>query len=338
MFRRPRINIFITILALLLTPATSTSKISANEIVVTTNNTHQKTKTLWSDVYRELTENNQSIRGGTFIGPLDGNGIRDKLHKNGSRDTIIFVPQGVSFEAPVDLVFFFHGLNGFKKRDFKTRVLRHTIALKASNPNYIVIIPEMPWSKYTSTPRGRQGRVFSRKNEFSTFLDSTIAVIVAIFDPSDVRANMCIRKNTCKLNIGDTILIGHSAGGSALKSISKSGGMDELYTKFNARAVKVIFSDAGYGRWTDVAWKYFKLKTNTPTEFLLLTRKWDTPYNNTKRFLKKFRNKPNNIRHVAFNRKTITHGGIGDQALKWTYELQESGCGERGINYERSIK
>ena len=236
-------SIVAILFALAVTPVSSTSKISANEVVVTTAETHYKTKVLWNSTYRDLTRNNQSVRGGTFIGPLPGNGARDKLHKNGARNTIIFVPQTVNFEMPVDLVFFFHGLNGFKERDFRTRVLRHTKALSLTNPNYIVVIPEMPWSINTSTPRGRQGRVFYRKNQFSLFVDSTIAVIVAIFDPSDVRANMCVKKNICQFKFGDVILTGHSAGGSALKSISKSGGMDELYTKFNARGVKVVFSD-----------------------------------------------------------------------------------------------
>tara|TARA_R110002012_G_scaffold320820_1_gene546130 strand:+ start:748 stop:1641 length:894 start_codon:yes stop_codon:yes gene_type:complete len=296
---------------------------SANEIVITTPKTHQKTKKLWARTYHELTESNQSVRGGTFIAPLEGNGYKDKLHHSGARNTIIFVPQSVNFEIPIDLIFFFHGLNGFKERDFKTRVLRHTKSLSLTNPNYILIIPEMPWSVNTSTPRKRQGRVFNRKNKFSMFVNSTVAVIVAIFDPSDKRANLCIKKNICHLKFGDVILLGHSAGGSALKSISSTGGMDELYTKFGAKSVKVIFSDAGYGRWTETTWKHFKLKNKTSTEFLLLTRKWDRPYNNTKKFLKKFKRLPKNIRHQVFDRKKMTHGDIGDQALTWTYSLPE---------------
>ena len=332
------VNVSLIFLALFLTPPASTSKVSANEIVITIPTTHQKTKMLWSRAYRDLTEQEQSIRGGTFIGPLEGNGTNDRLHNNKARNTIIFVPQDVNFEKPVDLIFYFHGLGGFKDRDFRTRVLRHTKTLNVSNSNYILVIPEMPWSINTSTPRTRQGRVFYKKNQFSLFLNSTIAVIVAIFDSSDVRANTCIKKNICQFNFGDAILIGHSAGGSALKSISKSGGMDELYTKFNAQSVSVVFSDAGYGHWTDVTWKYFKLKKQTPTEFVLLTRKWDRPYNNTVRFLKKFRKKPDNIRHIVFGRREMTHGDIGDHALTWAYSSHESECGERGINYEQSVK
>ena len=53
-----------------------------------------------------------------------------------------------------------------------------------------------------------------------------------------------------------------------------------------------------------------------------------------KRFLKKFKKIPNNIRHESFNRKKMTHGDIGDQAFTWIYRLEESGCGEKGLSYE----
>ena len=112
-------------------------------------------------------------------------------------------------------------------------------------------------------------------------------------------------------------------------SISKSGGLDWLYEKKNATGIKIIFSDAGYGHWTDVTWKYFKLKgKNTNTEFILLTRKWDKPYRHTMRFLKRFNNVPSNIKHIVFDRNLITHAGIGDEAFTWVYPVNESGCGE----------
>ncbi len=62
---------------------------------------------LWVRAYRDLVEQDESIRGGTFIGALEGNGTNDRLHKNKARNTIIFVPQSVDFEKPIDLVFYF---------------------------------------------------------------------------------------------------------------------------------------------------------------------------------------------------------------------------------------
>ena len=298
-------------------------------ILITESRTYYKTKRTWQNTYDTLIKNNGTVKGAAFIAPIKGNGYHDSRHRNGARDTIIFVPSTTKFNKSIDIIFYFHGLGGFKERDFKTRVLKHTKSFKGRN--YIVVIPEMPWSRNTSTPRSRQGRVFSKKNQFSTFVTSVVKVVVTLFEPSPVKRNNCMLRNICQFNFGKTILVGHSAGGSTLMSISKSGGLDWLYKKNSPHSLKVIFSDAGYGRWTDATWKNFKSKNfNTSTKFILLTRKWDRPHKNTKRFLKKFKNKPINIKHVVFNRST-THAGIGDQALSWVYKLLESessGCGE----------
>jgi hypothetical protein len=321
------VNIFVLCL-LLYSPATAADNVNVKEILVTESGSYHKTVSTWKTVYYELTKNNTTVRGATFIAPIMGNGYKDPKHKNKARDTIIFVPENTSFDKPIDLILYFHGLGGFKERDFRTRVLRHTKSFKEQDKNFIIVIPEMPWSKHTSTPKSRQGRVFTGKHQFSTFISSVVKIIVTLFDPSPVRRNQCAEYGHCKFNFGDFILIGHSAGGSALMSISRSGGMDWLYDRSPQPLVKVIFSDAGYGYWTDITWKYFKSKTDRYyTRFILLTRKWDKPYRHTKRFLKKIRKIPTNIMHVIIDRK-ISHSGIGDQTFKWVYIPEESGCGE----------
>lgn len=304
---------------------------TGKESLITNGNTYNRTKKTWEKAYRESTQLDNAPRGTTYISPIKGNGYPDRLHKNRARDTIIFVPEGINFNESIDVIFYFHGLGGFKKRDFGTRVLSHLKYFKEKKKNYLVVIPEMPWSRNTSTPRSRQGRVFNKKDQFATFTNSVIKVVVALFEPSVVKRSQCMEYNLCQFNFGNIILVGHSAGGSTLMSISKSGGLDWLYTRKRggALSVKVIFSDAGYGRWTDITWKNFRLKgPNTHTKFILLTRKWDRPHKNTKRFLKRFKTIPNNIRHIVFDRKIVTHAGIGDQALKWAHLLDWSGCGE----------
>jgi hypothetical protein len=250
------------------------------------------------------------------------------------------VPKDTRFDGePIDVIFYFHGLGGFKERDFNTRVLRHTKHFKESGKNFIIVIPEMPWSKNTSTPRKRQGRVFTKKHQFSTFVSGVVRTVITLFDPSPIRRNKCVVHNICQFDFGETVLLGHSAGGSALMSISKSGGLNWLYEKKNPFSIKIIFSDAGYGHWTEITWRNFKpkgIRDLVGVEFILLTRKWDKPYRNTKRFLKRFKNIPANIQHKVFNRK-FTHAGIGDISFRWVYYLKESGCGE-GERFERAIK
>ena len=224
---------------------------------------------------------------------------------------------------PVDIIFYFHGLGGFKERDFNTRVLRHTVSI-GSDRNYVIVIPEMPWSRHTSTPRTRQGRVFTSKGQFPDFVISMQGVINSHF--TSCNPHVCPRRNKT-ITIGIVALLGHSAGGSTLMSISKSGGLNWLYKEARAKSVKIIFSDASYGYWLDVTWRSFRPHVQG-TEFLVLTRKWDRPHRHTKRFLNKFKKPPVNIKHIVFSRKT-THAGIGDQSFDWVYGPNaDSGCGE----------
>ena len=58
----------------------------------------------------------------------------------------------------------------------------------------------------------------------------------------EIKQEKCKMYNICHFNFGNAILIGHSAGGCTLMSISKSGGLDWLYEKRNAQSVKIIFS------------------------------------------------------------------------------------------------
>ena len=280
-------------------------------------NVYYKTLNRWKEAYNVTSNSNLNEEGLSYIGHVAGNGEKDNKHRNKVRDTIIFAPVSTSYASPVDLIFWFHGCGGFSTRDFKIRTLGNIGSLTKNNKNFIVIIPEMPWSKNTSTHCSRQGRVFTKLSEFSTFIESTLAIINTHF------MNHGSNEQKDKLVINNIMFIGHSAGGSTLKSISKAGGFDWLYgldlaEKKKLLAIRIIFSDAGYGRWTDTTWNNFKLRSHA--EFLFLVRKWDRPYKHTYRFLKRFRGHiPQNIKVIVFNRKYL-HGDIGDQALRWAYK------------------
>lgn len=306
---------------------------SSNIFFVKDNKAYHKTETLWKTIYKDMVSSGTAPTGISYIGPLPGNGLVDRRHKNKSRDTIIFMPMEINLDKPVDVIVWLHGLGGFKKRDFETRVLKNTNELVKSKKNFIIIIPEMPWSKNTDTPRTRQGRVFVKKDQFATFMKSATAVVNDYLIP--IRTNKHeSEKVKHKLTVGKAILIGHSAGGSALMSISRSGGLDWLSENFvgGANDVKIVFSDAGYGYWTDHTWLSYKKRTDS--EFVLLVRKGDKPHKHTKRFLKRFRKKPANIKTIVFKRSAYSHSDIGDQALMWAYRdtmFERSGCGEGKI-------
>lgn len=299
-------------------------------------NAYKPTVELWVKVYDELLNKNATVRGTTYIQPVKGNGVKDKRHKNLARDTIVFIPDGTTLMEPVDLIFYFHGLGGFKERDFKTRTLRHTVGFPPEK-NYVLVIPEMPWSQHTSTPRTRQGYVFTHKDSFPTFVRTIMNIVNTHFSKTQKTKNVLY-----KIVPDTAILLGHSAGGSTIMALSRSGGLNWLHKHAEALSIKIIFSDAAYDHWVDITWRYFRrTRSAALTQFILLTRKWDKPYKHTVRFLKRFKKVPPNIQFVVFNRKEKTHGDIGDEALTWVYPPIENmeedeegfGCGE-GEDYE----
>ena len=64
---------------------------------------YQKSVERWRDAMSK-----HDIAGVTFIGRIPGNGLKDRYHHNGSRDTIIFAPAHLSSEKQVEVIYFFH--------------------------------------------------------------------------------------------------------------------------------------------------------------------------------------------------------------------------------------
>ena len=101
----------------------------------------------WNKIHKTLITQKKSVSGVSYIAALEGNGVLDEYQEYGKRETIIFIPTTTSLDKPVDIIFYFHGLKGFTKRDFERRTLGHTAAINPKR-NYILILPEMPWSTY----------------------------------------------------------------------------------------------------------------------------------------------------------------------------------------------
>jgi pimeloyl-ACP methyl ester carboxylesterase len=176
----------------------------------------------------------------------------------------------------------------------------------------------MPWSTNTSTKRKRQGYVWSgtKHENFSTFFMSAKQVVAGLLYPDAAVREVCLGIGLCDPNFGEVVIVGHSAGGSAIRMAARTQGLN------SARPTKIIFSDAGYGTWTDQAWHHYVSK-NSDCRLILLVRKWDKPYQNTMRFLKRFRQRiPKNIELYVFDRRKYYHSDIGDQSLKWVFTLQ----------------
>ena len=253
------------------------------------------------------------VQGTCWIGPLLGGGYIDKKHRNGRRDTIIFSPPNVNFSKPVTVIFWWHGLGGFSEKEFTKRILPNVAHMSLQGKNFVLVVSELAWSRNTGTPRGRQGRVwrgYNTSDNLNVYYKEVLRTVASHIVPKHV----CAQRGWCGFSPANIVIIGHSAGGSAIMSAARSGHLDIIQPN------RIIFSDAGYGRWTDGAW-YHHVRNHPGCEFVLLVRKWDTPHKHTVRFLKRFgRSIPENIHLKVFSRRKFTHSSIGNQALLWTFK------------------
>jgi hypothetical protein len=254
------------------------------------------------------------VPGKCWIGTVTGGGSIDTKHRNGKRDTIIFMPTTTNMASPTTLVYWWHGLGGFGIREFRKRILPNIVSLSMQGHNFILVISELPWSTNTRTPTSRQGHAWTGRGaeNFTNYHYATLSKITQHIMPPAVRDRLCRDAGYCILfEPSRIVIIGHSAGGSALKSAARSGALDIVQPN------RIIFSDAGYGRWTDTTW-YHHVHDHSDCEFVLLVRKWDKPHRHTMRFLRRFRNRiPAHIHLTIFPRRRYSHTAIGDQALMW---------------------
>jgi len=224
---------------------------------------------------------------------------RDRLHISGKRDVILMVPQTAN-PKNITLVVWFHGLGGFKDKTFRQRLMPQMDYIVEGGNSVALAIPEMPWSANTQTPRGRQGKVWQKPGDLYKFV-------------SEVKLRLqrwAFDVHNTKLSEVKLVFVGHSAGGSAIKSASIRGDLCRL----NPEAV--IFSDASYGHWLDKAWSMC-LKHRVDIDLHVLVRIGDKPYYNVRRLLK---NRPDDfikphIYYHALPRKFWSHTEIGNRAL-----------------------
>ena len=130
------------------------------------------------------------VKGRTWIGNIPANGFDDPGKLLGKdRDTIIFAPYSTdlatsttSQPAPnrlnrVEIIFLFHDFGGFSYEMF----LEVVQALgQMRERNYILVIPEMPWSVYTNYASIEGSRI-DEPFEYRLFFDEVVAKIDEVF-------------------------------------------------------------------------------------------------------------------------------------------------------------
>lgn len=243
------------------------------------------------------------VTGSYWMGRVPGNGYRDPSHVHNARSAFIYIPKHFNASEPYDLIFFFHGLTGYFKNTNGRYEHRVTMAMREMDDrvrNYILVFPEMVWSHFTSTPRGRQRVVYDGidQENFPTFYAAVMSTIKNHFG-LDAKPNR-------------TIMIGHSAGGSALRAISTSGMMDVIKPEL------VMWSDSAYGSWLSEFHHNFKNQSNTKVVvFNIVDPNPKYPWSKTNAFLDSIGGKPNNYQIIPLHYgEGWSHAKIGNNVLQ----------------------
>tara|TARA_B100000674_G_C37894178_1_gene940473 strand:- start:538 stop:1335 length:798 start_codon:yes stop_codon:yes gene_type:complete len=221
-------------------------------------------------------------------------GQNDKYHKEGIRKNILIVPH-TSRPDDLTLVVWFHGLGGFTEKTFK-RVISQLSLPAQEGHSIAVLIPEMPWSANTSTPRKRQGRVWKKPRQFRLFLDEAVALLKSDF----------YKRKNIEIAPPRVVVIGHSAGGSAIMSASVEGSLCD------PRVERVIWSDASYGYWLQKANK--GCLSSSVIHQDVVVRKWDKPHTQSKKFFR-VKRKASGYKHIVLDRKRFSHSKIGNKIV-----------------------
>lgn len=265
-------------------------------------NVHKTTVKRWTKVV-----NLSTFKSDTWIWNLPG---KDQYHKNGRRDTILTVPD-TAYPEDITLVVWFHGLGGFSEKGFIKRILPQVETLVAGGHSFAIAIPEMPWSTNTSTPRGRQGRVWKNAGELERYI-------------ADLREHLetwALIKHGKPLGELRLVFVGHSAGGSAIMSAAREGGLCRV------KPEAVIWSDASYGYWLDRTMS--SCVKSLDTQLHILVRKWDKPHKSAERVMKSLKRSSTpivpDIRYQVLDRKQWTHSKIGNNVFTLT-DVFPPGC------------
>ncbi len=251
-------------------------------------------------MYDALRQNN--VCGTLISTPTKTSGQRDKYHKRGQRDTIIVIPEGLEISDSAEIIYWFHGLTGFKEKTFKRRLApQYSWLVNGQSWPVILVVAELPWSYFTRTQWKRQGRVFRRADEFYMYT-------------KEIESHIMLHLGKDRSFRFDRIIIGHSAGGSAIASAAKYGGLCK------AKPVGIVFSDSTYGNWFEKSWKgcLKEYSKKSKVRIMVLGQSFGTPWKRYSRWARF--NKSSSGRIESYHLSLPwTHGRIGNNAIPFFY-------------------
>lgn len=230
----------------------------------------------------------------------------DKLHLAGHRDVIYWIPATTDLSKPFISLIWFHGHHGYdEKRTFVTRTLKQLVPKAEQGVNFVLVLPEMPWTVHGRTPTKRNSLIWTEKGQFLEFIDEAYSLL------SEHNEGKPLGKI-------DYRIVGHSAGGSTIKRLGITGDLCKIDPSM------VVWSDSSYGLWLQNAWDGC-LGDNRNIMVKVFVAKGDSPWRRAKQFMGKFKNPPKNLELHVKKKPKWSHKRVGDNIVDLSGILEKEG-------------
>ncbi len=158
-----------------------------------------------------------------------------RLRGNENRDVEFYIPMGVDFAKPVNLVYLFHGLGDVEKTAKVT--LPNGITAVESSTNTILVYPISAGKRGTGGGDGEWMSNQGGSNSISTLHTDTL--------------NVLREMSPVPFTEGNVNVVCHSAGGQACRNIVSSGGLKKSDSAGVSEdvPVKYYLADSCYANW-----------------------------------------------------------------------------------------
>jgi hypothetical protein len=187
-------------------------------------------------------------------------------------------------------------------RTFVNRTLKQLDPFTSGDKhkNFILVLPEMPWSVHTKTPTKRNSLLWMKKGDFLSFIQQTEETL-----------SEHLRQTNRHSELGDIDyrIVGHSAGGSTIKRIGMTGDLCELNPSM------VVWSDSSYGPWLKLAWDGC-LKNNNNIMVKVFVAHGDAPWRRATQFMGQFQGPVSNLQLHVMRKPKWSHKLIGHNVVK----------------------
>lgn len=224
-------------------------------------------------------------------------GGKDKLHAVKHRDSIVWIPASTDLQKPFTMLIWFHGHWGYdEQRTFNDRTLKQIVPKARSGKNFVLVLPEMPWTVHGSTPTKRNSLIWTKTGDFLAYVQH-------------VKSILRVHNFNFELGEIDYRIVGHSAGGSTIKRLGITGDLCKL------NPTMVVWSDSSYGPWLRKAWDGC-LNSNPQTLVKVFVAHGDSPWLRATQFMGEFQDPPPNLQLFVKRRPKWSHKLIGNNIVK----------------------